>query len=150
MEITHQNYVIFVSAMLPCKGTASPPSSRPPSPPGPHTGRSLSPEQPGPSPGQSPPGCRPSFHSLRSQAPGLQGRCRAQVAVSGDKRAEPCREGSEAGLVSALDLTRQPSGRTKHAHRHGTRTPQNTGHVAARCITEASSREMPVRRADLG
>lgn len=141
--------------MLSCKGTASPPSSRPRRPQDHTRAGACRRSSQAPRPGRARRGCR-RLPPPRSQAPGPAGELRGSSCCVGEIKGQSGKGGGPAGralkpaLISALDLTRQPAGRNKHAHRHGTRTPQNTGHVAARCITEASSWEMPVRRADLG
>lgn len=49
-----------------------------------------------------------------------------------------------------LDLTRQPSLKNKHANRHGMHRPPKDRRITTRYITEALSREMPIRWPDPG
>lgn len=44
-----------------------------------------------------------------------------------------------------LDLTRQPSPQSKHTNRHSIRFPPKTCRITTSYITEALSREMPIR-----
>lgn len=44
-----------------------------------------------------------------------------------------------------LDLTRQPSLKSKHTNRHSIHIPPKTGRITTSYVTEALSWEMPIR-----